>query len=103
MTTETLCMGFRAVAGGVEITAGYQMGPSGPVRLLMMEQVVSGSPRLWRDVLTSRDSAVQAAEALCRDAHAYLSRFPFPLRPYEDFDLDDFVEHLRIKIANELH
>jgi hypothetical protein len=103
MNASTPCLGFRAVCGAVELTAAYEAGPAGPVRLLLIEQFSGSAPRLWRNVLVSRGAAVKAAEDLCRDAHAYLSRFPFPTRPSEDLDLDDFVEHLRIKLANELH
>lgn len=95
--------GFLAVRGTVQMYLGYAVFGSA-VLLYVNEQIADTQPRQWIRFWTSRDRALEQAEQLVERVDEYLNRFkPMPLRSYEDLDSDDFLDHLKARLNNELH
>jgi len=92
--------GFRAKAANLELILGYALHRNGLVELYCSERIGTQSPTVWRNFMTTRTSALDAAECLCADVEEYLDQVRSPRRPSEDLDLDDFLEHLGLAINN---
>ena len=100
--TEKPSYGFTVAAGSLVVRLGYKMQPSG-VLLFAYTQIGDASPQPWRQFLAPPESAVEAAMSLAADAEDYAISTGCALRPNEDLDLDDFIEHLRLSVAGEMH
>lgn len=95
--------GFRASAGYLKLNLGYFIYPHGTVLLFVQEQLQTNPPSIWRSFFTTKQSAVKVAEDLCADAQDYIDNVGVPQRPHEDLDFDDYLEHLKARLNNELH
>lgn len=95
--------GFLLVGGNVIVSLGYAVYPQG-VLLLATTKIGAQEPLLWRRHWSSKMAAVEAAENLAGDAEAYICEtLGLIPRPVEDLDLDDFIQHLSMRLNNELH
>lgn len=94
--------GFTATAGVFKVTLGYLVYESA-VLLFAMDQVADTQSRVWRHVWAPYAEAVNAAEDLCADVEEYLDSTRAPWRPSENFDMDDFLHHLHLRITNGFH
>ena len=92
-----------ASGGNLKLHLGYRAGASGPVNLFCMEQIGAAPLTMWRNFWVSREAAEEAAENLCAEADDYLDSFESPRRPHEDLDMDDYLEHLRTRVANSFN
>lgn len=97
------CFGFKASAGGLKLTLGYATFESGQVLLFCCEQIMAQPMQMWRRFWVSRESALEEAENLCADAEEYLDAVCLVRRPSEDLGMDDFLEHLKLRLSNELN
>lgn len=95
--------GFLLVGGNVVVNCGYFLYPQG-VLLLAFVQIGDQEPKIWRRHWASKEAAVDAAESLAGDAEEYImGTLGLAPRPVEDLDLDDFIQHLYMRLNNELH
>ena len=94
--------GFRISAGNVVLTLGYATFLGGQITLFALSSVAGSPATLWREFWTSIESAISEAEQLCADAEEYAETIGF-IRPVEDLDLEDFIQHLTLRIQNGLH
>lgn len=89
--------GFRRGGVGLEINLGYV--DYGPQICLAALIVVTGQPAtIWRSHWVPRASAVSAARDLAADAWGYLGDLRLVVRPVEDLDFSDYVEHIRLRV-----
>lgn len=95
--------GFSAVRGSVQIFLGYTISRSGPVQLHAIEKMGDLAPRIWLNRWTTRESAVRDAEDMVGRVEQYLDQINAPSRPEENLGLDDFIEHLSLRLSNGLH
>jgi len=95
--------GFSVARGGVQILLGYTISKSGPVQLYAIEKMGDLAPRIWLSRWTTRESAVRDAEDMVCVIEEYLDQINAPVRPDENLGLDDFIEHLSLRISNGLH
>lgn len=102
-TPRYVVSGFRAKVGNLMLTVGYAVYDTPAVLLFATETIGTQQPTLWRQFWTSRERAIDAAEELCGACVEYLEEFQAPFRPCEDFEYDDFVEHLRLRLSNQFH
>jgi hypothetical protein len=58
---------------------------------------------MWRQFTTTRENAEDAAAALAADAEEYAEATKCLIRPSEDLDLYDFVEHVALTSRGEMH
>jgi hypothetical protein len=98
----TAVTGFRQASGLVEIRVGYVLA-GGVVGLFAVLVLPGAAPQVWRQFWAPRAEAMDAAAELCADCMEYLTKFPLPIRPVEDLDYDDFLEHLYCRLNGELH
>lgn len=95
--------GFLLVGGNVTVNLGYMLYPQG-VLLLAFTKIGGQEPTLWRRHWAPKETAVDAAESLAGDAEEYIfGTLGLAPRPIEDLDLDDFIQHLHMRLNNELH
>lgn len=94
--------GFTLAAGNLVIRLGYRDNGA-TVTLFATTQVGASPPQMWRQFEAPKASAVGAAERLVIDATEYAYSSGGLIRPSEDLDFRDFVEHLSAKIQGELH
>lgn len=95
--------GFLIVGGNVTVNLGYWTYPNA-ILLLAFTKIGQQEPQLWRRHWTSMEAAVEAAENLAADAEEYITEtLGLMPRAVEDLDLDDFVQHVHMRINNELH
>lgn len=100
---EHIVQGFLIVGGNVTVNLGYVLFPQG-VLLFATTKIGAAPPELWRRYWTPRESAVKAAEDLAAWSETYITEtLGLSVRPIEDLDLDDFIEHLRLRIENEFN
>ena len=96
---------FVQSGGAVDVHLSYLLFQEAV--LLSAFVTMPGYPpgRIWRQHWTSYEGSVSAAEDLADDALEYLqdSLGHKNLRPAEDLDYDDFVEHLRARLNKEFH
>jgi hypothetical protein len=95
--------GFSVARGGVQIFLGYTISKSGPVYLCAVEVMGDLAPRTWLSRWTTRESAVRDAEDMVCVVEEYLDQINAPVRPDENLGLDDFIEHLSLRLSNGLH
>lgn len=96
-------VGFLISGGAVTVNLGYQVYP-GAIRLMAFIRIGGMEPQLWRQHWTSKMAAVEAAENLAADAEEYITEtLGLTPRQVEDLDLDDFVQHVHMRVHNELH
>lgn len=97
------CSGFQLSGGNVLVRFGYVIYPMGVV-LVATIQIGDGDHKVWRRFWTSRERAVDAAQALVEDSEDYLFG-TLNLRPREDEDLDvdAFMHHLDMRLNNGFH
>jgi hypothetical protein len=100
--TEKPPYGFTVAAGNLVIRLGYKMQNAG-VLLFAYTQIGDAAPQPWRQFLAPPGAAVEAAMALAADAEDYAVSTGHPIRPNEDLDLDDFIEHLSLNVTGEMH
>jgi hypothetical protein len=98
----TSVSGFRQAAGLVEIILGYVVVGE-VVGLVAVLSLPGAPPQVWRQFWTPKAEAMNAAADLCADCMEYLAKFHLPIRPVEDLDYDDFLEHLHCRINGDLH
>ena len=97
------CSGFMVAAGNVRINCGYAVWPES-VLLFAVISVGGGEFIPWRRFWAPHASAVDAAEGLAGDAEHYLiETLGMALREDEDLNLDDYLEHLHLRITNGLN
>jgi hypothetical protein len=94
--------GFRQASGVVSISLGYAVYPEA-VLLFSTINLPNTPPQLWHQYWTSYVEAERMAESLAGEAEEYLRRFSLPMRPTEDLDYDDFIQHLHTRINNVFH
>jgi hypothetical protein len=94
--------GFCLCSANLKIYFTYAVYKEG-VLLACTERIGDNEPSLWRRHWTSIEAAVEAAEVLVGDAEDYIEMYRLPVRPYEDLDGDDFIQHLHMRLNNELH
>lgn len=95
--------GFLMVAGNVWISMGYAVFKEG-VLLQSYTRIGDNQPQPWLRHWTSHLAAVEMAELMVCNAEEYLGEtLGQAIREVEDLDGDDFIEHLRIRLANEFH
>lgn len=99
----TYCGGFTCGVGNLKLFLGYATFPDGRVLLQCFEQIGPQPPTLWRQFWTGFENAVDVASDLCADACEYLDQFNAPMRPYEDLDLDAYLEHIHLRVTNGFH
>ena len=97
---HTLC--FKLTAGTLKFELGYVMYKAG-VLLLCTEKIGEQSATLWRRHWVSKEAAVRSAENLITETGDYIDMLGLRERPYEDLDVDDFLEHLRLNVAGLFH
>lgn len=95
--------GFSVARGGVQIFLGYTISKSGPILLHAVEKLGDLAPRAWLSRWTTRESAARDAEDMVCMVQQYLDQVDAPVRPDENFGLDDFIKHLSLRISNGLH
>jgi hypothetical protein len=94
--------GFRVSGAMLTIHAAYAIYPQGVLLLTYLETPQGTNP--WQRVWTPRENAVEAAENLAGAAEHYLTAdLGITPRPVEDLDLDDFIEHLSLRLNHALH
>ena len=94
--------GFKVSGGMLAIHAAYAIYPEAVLLVSYLESPSGKSP--WRRVWAPRGSAVEVAESLAGAAEHYLTAdLGLTARPIEDLDLDDFIEHLSLRLNNALH
>lgn len=101
-STERPPYGFTVAAGNLVIRLGYKVQNAG-VLLFAYTQIGDATPQVWRQFMAPPESAIEAAMALAADAEDYALSTGHPLRPNEDLDLDDFIEHLSLNVTGEMH
>ena len=95
--------GFMAVRGTVQIYLGYAVFGNA-VLLYCNERIADNQTRQWLRFWTTRESAIEQAEGMCSDVEDYLMSYGhMPARPIEDLDMDDFINHLKARLNDELH
>lgn len=99
---ESAVYGFTLAAGNLVIRLGHVVKPN-YVALFATTQIADAEPMMWRQFTCPRSSAVEAAERLAGDAEEYATATRGLIRPTEDLDFDDFVEHLALTISGELN
>lgn len=102
-TPEHDAHGFRLVGGNVTVLLGYAAYRGG-ILLYSLVQIGDQQYKPWRRHWASREAAVESAESLAGDAYEYITE-TLGQRPreIEDLDLDDFVEHVRLRTENAFH
>lgn len=97
-----MASGFKVSGGMLTIHAAYAVYPEGVLLLAYLESPQGTIP--WRRLWAPKETAVAAAEDLAGVAEHYLVEgLGITPRPLEDLDLDDFVEHLSLRLNNALH
>ncbi len=95
--------GFRISSATVQVWLGYRVYGN-RVELFAATQVAGTPPVNWRNFTTTRQQALREAEILCDDAEAYLVvGLNQTLKPVEDLDFDDFLNHLELSLKNAMH
>lgn len=94
--------GFTLAAGNLVIRLGYKV-EGNLVTLFATTQVASNPPQMWRQFQAPKASAVEAAHNLAGEACDYAESTGGLIRPYEDLDLDDFIEHLTLTVQGEMN
>ena len=94
--------GFLASAGNIKLSFGYAQFDRGIFLLYVSESIGTQTSRIWRRVWAPAEEALEAAFDLCNDAEIYLESIGH-VRPVEDLGMADFLEHLKLRINNELH
>ena len=90
-------IGFRLGGPTVEVILGYS--DYGKQLLLMSFIHVLNNPLTsWRSIWVTRESAVEQADMLAGEAEAYIEDLGITVRPTENLDYDDFVEHIRLRV-----
>lgn len=101
-TESPTAYGFTITAGTLVIRLGYKLlGDS--VYMFATTQIGDAKPQLWRQFTTHRKAAEEAAESLAADAEEYAEATKCLIRPSEDLDLYDFVEHVALTVRGEMH
>ncbi len=96
--------GFTAVRGGMQIFLGYVTTATGPVCVYANEKIGDMALRPWLQRWVPREKAHAAAQALCQEVEDYLASFRGMVsRPVENLDMDDFIEHIRIRTQHDFH
>ena len=94
--------GFRLSGVGLAISLSYL--DYGHSYMLVAFIEVAGQPlNLWRKVTSPKASAVEAAEDLAAAAEEYIRDLRLVVRPVEDLDYDDFLEHIRLRVEGMFH
>jgi hypothetical protein len=99
---ETAVYGFTLAAGNLVIRLGHVIKEDGVV-LFATTQIADAAPMMWRQFTSPRHAAVDAAERLVEDAEEYAEATGGLIRPSEDLDFDDFVEHLSRTLEGDLN
>lgn len=100
---QTNCWGFTAKASNLLLTLGYATYGNGVVLLYVREQIGPAPPATWRAIWTTRECAVELAEALCSDVEDYLNSLRMPWRPVEDLEMEDYLEHMTLRLSGQFH
>lgn len=78
--------------GNLVVRLGHKPTPLGMV-LFATTQVGDQSPQMWRQFEVPLASVPDMALQLAAEAEDYILSAGGPVRPTEDFDFDDFIEH----------
>lgn len=102
-TPDAAGYGFRMASATVAVSPYYEIFGNRVV-LGAWIYVAGAPPAQWRRFETPRESAIDQAIELCLDIEEYLvdglNQVP---RPVEDLDLDDFIDHLEMRLTNAMH
>lgn len=94
--------GFKRAGVGLEINLGYlDYGPQ--ICLVALIQAIGQPAVVWRCHWVPRGAAVEAARDLASDAAHYIRALRLVVRPVEDLDYGDYVEHIRLRVAGIFH
>lgn len=86
----------------MEINLGYlDYGPQ--VCLVALIKVIGQPNVIWRSHWVPGDSAVEAARNLAADARGYIRELKLIVRPVEDLDYNDYVEHIRCRVEGRFN
>jgi hypothetical protein len=100
---DHFCSGFRIASGTFSINLAYAIyGAS----VLLVASLKNGNtePVVWKRIWVPKENAVAAANHMAADVEHYLTDLlSLVPRPTENLDLEDFVEHLGMRLNNELH
>lgn len=92
------CAGFCLnVSGAHTLYAAYSI-TGNEVVLAAQHQIAGAPPAIWLLLSTPRSSAVEQARWMVEQMRLFAKRLGGPVRPVEALSLDDFVEHLRLKL-----
>lgn len=94
--------GFTMTAGSLVVRLGHRLQHNG-VLLFATTQVGDAAPQMWRNFMVTRESAVEQAIALASDAEDYLLSTGGLVRPVEDLNFDDFIEHVGLTVNGEMN
>ena len=101
--TETpTAYGFAITAGTLAIRLGYKVNGD-TFYMFATTQIGDARPQIWRQFTTTRENAEAAASNLAADAEEYAEATKCLIRPSEDLDLYDFVEHVALTVRGEMH
>lgn len=95
---------FVATGGQVEVRLGYAVYGRA-ILLVAIVKTPGTEAQLWRRHWASSESALRSAENLCAEAEEYLTETLGwkSLRPAEDLDYEDFLDHLKARLNNDFH
>ncbi len=95
--------GFRIAGGNVVVSLAYAIYDEG-ILLVAFTQIGAQPPQLWLRRWASHIAALEAAEDLAGRAEEYITEtLGLKPRAVEDLDLDDFIQHLDMRLHNEFH
>lgn len=88
--------------GSLRLHVGYQQYDKA-VLLMVLQQFGHHPPTLWRSFWSPFHNAVDQLEELVGCCLQYMEDLGVTLRPEEDFDVEDVVEHLQVRLKNAFH
>jgi hypothetical protein len=95
--------GFTICGGTLTLTFSYAIYPKA-VLLMVASKVGDQATTIWRRIWAPKEEAVESATQLVGDAEEYLiDTLGLMVRPVEDLDLGDYLEHLKLNLANKLN
>lgn len=96
---DSACSGFRLSSGGLSFTFGYAIW-SGAVLLYCIQQIRPNPPTICRRFWTSKEAACDAAEDLVGAIYEFADSAGINVSMEEDLNVDDFIEHLHLRLEN---
>lgn len=94
--------GFTMTAGNLTVRLGHKPAPGG-VLLFATTQIADQTPQMWRQMVVGKESVYDMACQLVAEAEDYLYSTKGLVRPVEDLDFDDFIQHATMSANGELN